>query len=41
LWQKLAKMKVLKLKEVANIILLPSYFQNKLKHYKKWGDVIK
>lgn len=41
LWKKLAKMKVLKLQEVANIILLPSYFQSRLKHYQKWGDVIK
>ena len=41
LWKKMAKIKVLHLSEVANFILLPSYFQNLLKKYKKWDDKIK
>lgn len=41
LWKKLAKVKVLQLNEIANVILLPSYFQKLLRKYKKWDDKIK
>lgn len=41
LWKRKSKAKLLAFKQVANVILLPSYFQNILSHYKKPIDKIK
>jgi len=41
LWKGQGKQKFIALSEIANIILLPSYFQDILSNYKKWDDVVR
>lgn len=41
MWMRKAKHKVKALREKAHLILLPSYFQNRLKKYKKKDDLVK
>lgn len=41
LWKQISKVKIRKLNESASVILLPSYFQKKLKHYRKKDDMVK
>jgi hypothetical protein len=41
LWRNVSKTKIKKVSEFVSIILLPSYFQSKLRKYKRKDDVVK
>jgi len=41
LWKQISKTKLKKVSEYVSIILLPSYFQKKLRHYKRYDDNVK
>jgi predicted nuclease of restriction endonuclease-like RecB superfamily len=40
-WRNVSKTKIKKVSEFVSIILLPSYFQSKLRKYKRKDDVVK